>query len=610
MRLRCGYWMACLAAGWAAGTVSPARAADGSPPAVQEAPPEETKPSATAEQIAALIEQLGDDDFFARERAQQELARIGFDAFDALSAAENHDDIEIAARARYLVRSMQVDWVAASDPPEVKSLLADYGAESQRERSEAVKQLVALPDGKGWPAACRVVRFDSSPLISKEAAIALMAQKVADDEAWKRLAAALERGIGRSVRPGAAWLRNYLLSRSDPAAAADEWGKLAAAEEKLAREAPSQSRAELAAALLRQQVVLLSRLDRRDEAIAVMMKLVAQEQAASDETLFELLTWLTAQQAWAIVDEAVKRYGPRIEANPVLLYALAEARAVQGDSAEAEALADRAAHAKQFAGNQEAHIRIYQILQQHHLHRWIVNELREIIAIGPPGGYSTIICQSILADHLHDRGDDGAAAELLERTLKSIEANAQGANAQNFSSLKPESLRARLHYYHACQLTGTADRQARIEQLKQAVGADPKDADVLIALYREPELDAELKERTTRLIKEAADSFRQEIQENSDDSTPYNQLAWLLSNTERDQQEALECSLKSLELSPNNPGLLDTLGRCYYALGDYANAVKYQSQAVELNPHSGLMKKQLTLFREALAKKQAERKQP
>src|SRR5690348_361144 len=63
--------------------------------------------AARSKKIEALIEQLGNDDYFTRERAQQGLAEIGFEAFDAVSdAADNHDDIEIKRRAGYLVRMM------------------------------------------------------------------------------------------------------------------------------------------------------------------------------------------------------------------------------------------------------------------------------------------------------------------------------------------------------------------------------------------------------------------------------------------------------------------------------------------------------------------------
>jgi tetratricopeptide (TPR) repeat protein len=85
----------------------------------------------------------------------------------------------------------------------------------------------------------------------------------------------------------------------------------------------------------------------------------------------------------------------------------------------------------------------------------------------------------------------------------------------------------------------------------------------------------------------------------------YNQLAWLISNTEGDYDEALRSSIKSLELQPGRSGFLDTLGRCYYAKGDYQNAVKFQSQAVALEPNSPLIVKQLKLFEEALQKQNA-----
>ena len=48
---------------------------------------------------------------------------------------------------------------------------------------------------------------------------------------------------------------------------------------------------------------------------------------------------------------------------------------------------------------------------------------------------------------------------------------------------------------------------------------------------------------------------------------------------------------------------LDTLGRCYYAAGDYENAVKYQRQAVEKVDYMQVMQRQLALFEKTLAEK-------
>jgi tetratricopeptide (TPR) repeat protein len=47
------------------------------------------------------------------------------------------------------------------------------------------------------------------------------------------------------------------------------------------------------------------------------------------------------------------------------------------------------------------------------------------------------------------------------------------------------------------------------------------------------------------------------------------------------------------------------LGRCYYAVGDYENAIKYQRRAVELEPFAMSMKRQLQLFETELQQKKA-----
>ena len=94
--------------------------------------------------------------------------------------------------------------------------------------------------------------------------------------------------------------------------------------------------------------------------------------------------------------------------------------------------------------------------------------------------------------------------------------------------------------------------------------------------------------------------MRKEIEKTPDDAQGYNQLAWLIGNTEGDLDEALRLVQKSIELGPDNGAYYDTMGRVYYARGDYPNAVKYQSQAAELEPHSGLILKQLQFFKDQL----------
>jgi hypothetical protein len=63
-------------------------------------------------------------------------------------------------------------------------------------------------------------------------------------------------------------------------------------------------------------------------------------------------------------------------------------------------------------------------------------------------------------------------------------------------------------------------------------------------------------------------------------------------------------SHESLKLRPGESAYLDTLGCSYFAAGDLANAIKYQSEAVRKEPHSGQMQRQLARFKEAAEKRQ------
>ena len=112
--------------------------------------------------VDRLIIQLGDAQYVNRVRAQAELKEMGLAAFDALHRARDHDDIEIAKRALYLVRSMQVHWAFPDDPAAVRKLLVGYGDRSNLVRKNLMEQLGKLENHQGVSALCRLVRYESS----------------------------------------------------------------------------------------------------------------------------------------------------------------------------------------------------------------------------------------------------------------------------------------------------------------------------------------------------------------------------------------------------------------------------------------------------------------
>ena len=85
---------------------------------------DEPPPADPELRIPQLIAKLGSPHYLIRERAQQELAQIGLPAFDLLFEAQLHDDIEVALRAKYLVRKLRITWSRDDDPQTVRQGIA------------------------------------------------------------------------------------------------------------------------------------------------------------------------------------------------------------------------------------------------------------------------------------------------------------------------------------------------------------------------------------------------------------------------------------------------------------------------------------------------------
>ncbi len=556
--------------------------------------------------IAALIEKLGNDDFFARQRAETELKELGLAAFDALAVAENHDDIEIAARAKYLLRTMRIEWTVASDPSDVRQLMKNYQDLDQEGRAARLDDLARLPDDAGVAALCRVARYEKSPLLSKQAALALLQASRAKTESWPARGETILTTIGPSPRPAADWLRAYVAEHDDAASASQEWSRLTEMEEIALAQFPEQSTSTIVVALLRHEAELLLRVGRRDKALATMRRLLAYEQPHA-ESLPELVSWLVEQQAWDMVDELAERFAASIEQDARLIYALAEARHAQGNTALAGELATRALALG--GDNQVDHLEVGKQLRRRGQSGWAEAEFRRAVQTGEPGQPRTLEAQLYLAEMFYDELRYLDAARVFEEALAALDhrqpKGAQPRVEPRRNQERRNGLSARLHFLYACHYETLGDRAKQVEHLDQATEFDAQDVDVLIARFRLDGTDPQWHAQTRELIRETAEQFRLQIQQLPEVATPYNQLAWLIANTEGDQAEALAASRKSLEIEPATPGYLDTLARCYFAQADYENAVKYQSLAVELDPHTKQMARQLEEFRAALAEKKA-----
>lgn len=571
--------------------------------------------SAQQAKVDRLIIQLGDSQYANRVRAQEALKQLGLAAFDALHRAQDHDDIEIAMRARYLVRSMQVQWALADDPPAVRKLLLRYGDRSSAERKNRMEQLAKLADNQGVTALCRLVRYEASEPLSKRAALLIMQQESPQQlERRKAIASQLKKETGTSRRTAAQWMLAYAQTLVKPAIAVATWDKLTREEEVTLSQFPKESSRDITRDLLRWQAAMLRSLDRNDEAVAVIRRTLDLLEGTKQQ-LLDMIDWLVERKAWTVIDEIVERFPVQFNKYADLVYRVAESQAKQGRKEESEKTAERALAIN--SDDSRTHIESAIWLQRRGLIAWCEKEYRHVIKITQPESRQHIYSRFLLSEILHDQDRDLDAAKVLEGVVETMKKPQVLKDITEGFQREPGGIRSRMYYFFAQHYARQNDQKKHREFLEKGIQEDPRDADVLIAMYRLPGSEDASKKKTELAIRNAVRHFQGEVKKyetlfRQADSpvqqdavrrklaSANNQLAWLVGNTMGDLDEALRCSQRSLELRPGSAGYLDTLAHVYYAKRDYKNAVKNQLEAVSKEPYSAQMQRQLKLFQKSL----------
>ena len=380
---------------------------------------------------------------------------------------------------------------------------------------------------------------------------------------------------------------------------------------------PQETQNQIVRELLRRKIDLLDRLSRPEEIQDVMHQMVLCERGDS-ASLTELVDWLAKRKAWTVVDEVSTRFAASFEADALLLYTLCEARVAQGNRESAERGAEQAI--KLSGDSALEHKSVAKALLERGLTEWSDRELRYIIQLGPIASPLAIEARLNLSQSLHDRALDRQAAEALQGLIEAMDTDMNVVLQvreilQSSPDRPPGMLRARYFHYLSCDAESQKDIAKQREYLDKALEQDKADVDVLISAYRLSAADAKWHADVIDLVKKAVDDTRRAIEDAPDEPTNYNQLAWLVANTEGDLEEAIRLSQKSVDVARASATTqeefrqvsmyLDTLAHCYFAQKDFENAVKYQAEAVKLDPHSAPIGRQLKTFRKALAEAQA-----
>lgn len=488
------------------------------------------------ERIADLIEQLGYPHPAVREAAEASLLMIGAEAVDELRAAEHSSDPEIAGRARYLLRSIELPWIEPDDPEDVKTLM---GAYLERGFStELFSRLVRLPEDAGIEPLCRIVRFESSAMRAKWAALEIILAPSPEpglgEHRKKTIRAALARSDGVAVD----WIETHVSDERE--ASAQRFSELAASERKTAELQPDQGQPYFAGVLHLLAAEVWLELG-NDEKMAEALEAAAEVCRHETFMLFQLASQFAARFPFPICEFVYRT-------------ALEETRAPSPAN-----------------GGQDKNQLIYLELS------------------------------SRFSELLHDQGKNQEAAEMRKVIADFLSEN------PNAGTASPH--RSRQLYFEARSKLEADEPKAARDLLEQAIRADRTDGDVLIAMYELSADDSQWRSTVLGRIQSACLHYKRQIEEKSSEQEAArnaNFYGWLVSNTEGDFDEAVRLSEKSLEISPNTAAYLDTLAHCYFAKGDYAAAVKHQSRAARLEPHSKMIQDKLAKFQQALNDSQSQ----
>lgn len=563
------------------------------------------RPPVVENQIQKLIQQLGSQDYGTRKAAQDEIQQLGHAAIDYLLSAQQHESSEVRLAVRELLVRLPIRWTEGS-PSIVDDITKNYFRRSTVEKGVYARWLVRLEDGIGLSALVRIVRYEPSLTVAKEAALAVLEDL--DKEDALQVAAFQEavKVLKDSPRAPARWLEAYASSLADEPSTALVWKKFAESESEL-KSTPMYNE-NIVAALYQESAERAIEQNREKEVREAVEQLV--ELRKGDEIqILETSFWLIKNEQYDVFRDTVWNQFEEMQSKvPLFAYCDFMAKKKQGKDAEAKAAAERAyemteddeAFANPFerAGLQ---LQAARGLEQREFVEESIREYRRLMKID----WQMVVIKeevaSYLSELLHDRQREKEAAETLEEFLGELDKDL-GYDLDEFSTTV-----SRMHYFWSEHYRQNGDREKQIASLEKAVDAYDGDADVLIAMHRLPRADAKWKEKTSKLIAAAVANYESRIQQlralefenRGAMSTMLNQVAWLVGNTEGDFEKAIQHSRRSLELRPHSAGSLDTLGRCYFAAGDIKNALNYQRRAVRLQPYAKQIVRQLDEFEKA-----------
>ncbi|MDA7950766.1 MAG: hypothetical protein MPJ24_04685 [Pirellulaceae bacterium] len=574
--------------------------------------------------LEKLIQDLGHKQFVVREAAESELHRAGILAFDLLQQSKHHENVEIALRSRYLLKNMTVQWIKPYDPVFLKELLSNCKEQSVDNRLARLDRIRETSPEIAIEAFCRVLRFDESELVSKEAALLILDYPFKDfsQEDRKKIAFLIENRIGISGRVAANWARLYadgLLSNKPDFAS---WEKALSAEQNAYALSHEETNRPLMRRLFRWYANYLVDHNQQNRSL-VYVRQSLQYTDSTTEELMITMDWLASMKSWEGYNLLYENFSGKFHREPLLLYKLAEATNLQNDQEKTKQFADIAFSLSEDSIDQRLSLAV--LLNEWGLFSWAQRELEAVIHDESSELYLVVRSHVLSSQIYYEHQQYQKGADSLVTVFEKLKQESETSYGKvEIALLDQKHLKGQMYYYQALVAKEEKREADQKNLLELAWKSDPRNPDYLIEQFQSyhDHEKSKVKERIQSMLatneKKAAEAskqleqlvrinaFRTEIIEARQEyAFACNQSAWLIANTEGDLDLALDKAKVAVAQSQpeNRANYLDTLAAVYAARKEYPLAITQIEKALQLVPHHPVFMRRLGQYRELATQK-------
>ena len=522
-------------------------------------------------QIQQWIQQLGDESFLLRQRAESLLIRAGIQAYPDLQRAKQSRDVEVAQRAEAILSQIEQTFLD-SENRSIAFWVQQYMTAPSSALKAQIIWILANPtldlnNGEGVSMLCRLVRFEGNAALRLEAAKSLIASPPFLPAQRKK------------------WYRYIQDNLHDPGD------------------------------------------DELLQCVAQYAKLWCALDAANEKTTpaFQEQVRQVSAETLRLLEKPENGILPGSGVDILLRYAVAELQDAAGlnedrDKVVSAALAVQADTTREteltlFVGLDDElpineHFYVGQCLRWRYRFHWALPHFQKVIETGHvlvrvEASEEAAKIALYLADYSSAASFFGKRIEILQSP------DYKGSNTAQLVPLAQRQKAYCLAEKASAEENWTAASEAVLQALAVSnarIAVD--DIDLVILAHRickqRSDVDQEFRDKAGQILKQVWQSIVDDynrVPELRVEKLPgtCNSAAWLLANTDGDFQSALTLVEAALKAAPDDPSILDTLAHVYFLGGKFDEAIRVQEDVVRAAPEAVVFHRALERFKRAQA---------